>query len=180
LLNTWKHHAGALRHRIALTIRTGETALADLASQVAVIGTELMDLYIGPLAPAEIAGHVLALLRDADLLPLAAFREWLQGNGGYRLITLAPDQSSWVLRLGDEADRYVHVHPARWAPGTRRVRANVLKTALLVLAYAGIRGGDPQDVRLVNQVRRTYLGLSPMGKEIKGEQGLGAVIAVLR
>jgi hypothetical protein len=180
LLNTWKHHAGAIRHQIAQTIRTGVTALPDLAGQVAFIGTDLMDLYVGELSPAEIAGHVLARLRDTDHLPLPAFRTWLHDNGGYQLLTLVADQSSWVLRLGVEADRYVHVHPARGARNTRRVRANVLKTAILVLAYGGIHGGDPQDVQQVDHVRRTYLGLSPMGKEVKGEQGLASLLAALR
>ncbi len=45
LFNAWKHHAGALRHRIAETARAGEAALEPLARQLVVIGNELMDLY---------------------------------------------------------------------------------------------------------------------------------------
>jgi hypothetical protein len=85
-----------------------------------------------------------------------------------------------VLRLGDERDRYVHVHPGRWSPATLRVRANVLKTAVMVLAYVGVRGGDPLDRALVNRVRGEYLGLAPVGKDPAGEQGIGRFIDVLR
>ena len=101
-------------------------------------------------------------------------------SGGYAVLTLPEDGSRWVLRLGDEGDRYVHVHPGRWSPETRRVRANVLKTAVMVLAYTGLHGRNPTELRLVNSVRRRYLGLAPMGQELSGEQGLGAVIDVLR
>ena len=119
-----------------------------------------------------------ALLRRLNALP--AYRAWLASGGGYQVIPFADDASRWVLRLGDEGDRYVHVHPARRAPATRRVRANVLKTAVMVLAYTGVRGGDPIDRTLVNAVRHAYLGLSPMGKDLAGDRGIGGVIDLLR
>jgi hypothetical protein len=180
LLNTWKHHAGALRQAIAEAVRAGEPGLQTLAGQLIVIGTELMDLYVGPLSPVAIADRVLQTLRADNRLSLDAYRAWLQQNGGYAVLTFPEDHSRWVLRLGDEADRYVHVHPARWAPETLRVRANVLKTAVLVLAYIGIHGGDPLDLTVLNEVRRQFLGLSPLGKVAAGDQGIAAVLDVLR
>jgi hypothetical protein len=73
----------------------------------------------------------------------------------------------------------VHVHPGRRTPNTCRVRANVLKTAVMALAYAGARGGGPLDVALINRVRADYLGLAPM-RALADEGGLGAVIETLR
>jgi hypothetical protein len=178
LLNGWKHHAGALRQRIRETVEAGDVGLAELAGRLVVIGTELMDLYTGDLTPTAIADQVLAELTADGHLASNAYGTWVAEGGGYRVTTL-PDESRWVLRLGD-ADRYVHVHPARWAPRTRRVRANVLKTAILVLAYVGVHGGDPLDRALVNRVRQQYLGLAPMGKDLAGDQGLGGVIDLLR
>jgi hypothetical protein len=180
LLNTWKHHAGALRQAIAEAVCGGEPGLQSLASQLVVIGTELMDLYVGTLTPAEIADRVLDALRADNRLSLDAYRAWLQANGGYGVLTFPEDDSRWVLRLGDEADRYVHVHPARWAPQTLRVRANVLKTAVLVRAYVGVHGGDPLNLALLNDVRGRFLGLSPLGKLVAGDQGIAAVLDVLR
>jgi hypothetical protein len=180
LLNTWKHHAGALRQRIAHVVRDGPQALEELAGRLVVIGTELMDLYTGALTPTEIAGRVLTALQADNRLSLDAYRTWLKDSGGYGVLTFPEDGTRWVLRLGDEGDRYVHIHPGRWAPQTRRVRANVLKTAVMILAYVGVHGGDPMDLKLLNKVRRQYLELAPMGKEVSGEQGLGAVIDVLR
>jgi hypothetical protein len=180
LFNTWKHHADALRWRIQEAVGAGPAGLDRLAGQVVVLGTKLMDLYTGRLWPAEVCGRILARLRADARLDLPAYREWVAGEGGYRVLTFPEDDSRWVLRVGDEADRYVHLHPGRWSPATLRVRANVLKTAALVLAYTGVHGGDPTGRALVNAVRRDYLGLSPVGKDLEDEQGLGRVIDLLR
>ena len=138
-----------------------------------------MDLYVGALSPHDIGERIIAQLRSDKRLSLAAYREWIAGGRGYRLLTLAEDHSQWVLRLGDEADRYVHIHPARWAPQTCRVKANVLKTAVMSLAYTGLHGGDPMAVTLVNQVRRDYLELTPLGRDLASDQGIGQIIKVL-
>jgi hypothetical protein len=139
-----------------------------------------MDLYLGALTPRDIGTAVVAQLRDDKRLSLDAYREWIAAGRGYRMLTLADEGTQWVLRMGDEADRYIHVHPARWAPQTCRVKANVLKTAVMLLAYTGIHGGDPMDVALVNQVRRDYLGLAPLGRDLAGDQGIGQTINHLR
>lgn len=177
LLNTWKHHAATLRRRIQETTQTGD--LSGLAGELVIIGNELMDLYLAALAPAEIGQQVVGQLSANKTLDLDNYRARVQAGGGYRLIDLS-ETSRWVLRLGDEADRYIHVHPGRYSPLTRRVRANVLKTAVMVLAYVRVHGGDPMDVTLVNDVRRQYLSLAPIGKDLAGDQGLGGVIAILR
>jgi hypothetical protein len=176
LLNTWKHHAPALRRRIKAI---NATALPQLAGELVVIGTELMDLYLGLLSPAEIGQQILEQLNADGSLPVDAFRTSVKAAGGYRLLDLS-DTSRWVLRMGEGTDRYVHAHPGRYSPNTRRVRANVLKSAVMVLAYVGVHGGDPLDVKLVNDVRRQYLALPPIGKDLDGDQGLGAIIDVLR
>src|SRR5262249_35743156 len=129
LFNTWKHHADALRWRIQEAVGAGPAGLDRLAGHVVVLGTKLMDFYTGRLWPAEVCDRVLARLRADGRLGLPAYREWVEAEGGYRVLTLPEDDSRWVLRVGDEADRYVHLHPGRWSPATLRVRANLLKTA---------------------------------------------------
>lgn len=179
LFNTWKHHAGALRQRIKDFAVRGEAALTDLAVELVVLGGQQMDLYVGRYAPAEIASLLLDQLGRDGLLAPDTFRAWVETGGGYRVLML-PDECAWVLRMGAEDGRYLHVHPGRWAPQTRRVRANVLKTAVLVLADAALHGGDPLELARVNRLRTAYLGLAPLGRAPDGEQGLGEVIDLLR
>jgi hypothetical protein len=179
LLNTWKHHAATLRQRIRETVAAGPKALELLADQLVVIGTELMDLYTGDLTPAEIGGRVIEQLRAGNRLDRAEYRAWVEAEGGYGVLTFAEDGSRWVVRYAAEDERYVHLHPARWAPRTCRVRANVLKTAILVHAYVGVHGGDPMDRATVNVVRRDYLGLAPIGRDLSGDQGIGELIELL-
>jgi hypothetical protein len=179
LFNAYKHHAGALRRYIAEAVSRGEAGLAEMASRLVVIGTELMDLYTGSMTPEAIAERILDQLKRAGRLELSAYKKWLCEQGCYGVVTLEEDSSCWVLRLGDEGGRYIHVHPARWKPYTRRVRANVLKSAVMVLAYVRAHGGAATDVKLVNAVRRQYLGLAPV-KELAGDQGLSVILDLLR
>ena len=97
------------------------------------------------------------------------------------MVTLDADGSRWVLRGGqdpDRPDRFAHLHPGRWSPATRRVRASVLKTALMVLAYQRIHGGDSHDVSLINKVRADFLDLSPI-RGLSAGEGLDAILHVL-
>jgi hypothetical protein len=179
LLNSSKHHAGALRHRIHEAGQAGPAGLRRLAGQLVVVGTELMDLYVGQLTPRAIGEGLIQRLDEAGQLDRRAYESWLQTQGGFGMLPLAEDGSVWVLRLGEEAGRYVHIHPARRAPKTLRVRANVLKTAVMVLAHVEANGDDPWDLGVVNAVRRLYLGLSPLGKLASGGEGIGALVEVL-
>jgi hypothetical protein len=179
LFNAWKHHAGALRQRIREAADAGPEGLDRLAESLVVLGSELMDLYHGRFTPTEIAERLLDALRQQNRLDREAFRTWVTANGGYTVLPLE-DGSRWVFRMGDEDERYVHLHPARHAPQTVRVRANVLKTAVLALASAELEGGDPLDRQRVNRVRQQYLGLAPLGRHLKSDQGgIGEVIALL-
>jgi hypothetical protein len=179
LFNPWKHHAGFLRYKIEEAIQGGDNALDDLAEQLVVVGSNLMDLYTGKFTPVALAERVLLQLRTADRLRFDKFGAWVAAGGGYGTLTLE-DTSQWVMRRGDEGGRYVHLHPGRWVPHTKRVRANVVKTAVMVLAYRGVHGGDPMDRDLVNLVRSDLLGMPPVGRELSGKAGLGEVLTLLQ
>jgi len=179
LFNPWKYHAGALRRRIAEIAAAGPPALAELPQQLVVIGTGLMDLYPGYQPPTDIAQAILELLQAEGHLDAVAYRDLLEANRGYRVLSLPADGSAWVLRPGEKGGRHVHIHPGRWTPNTRRVRANVLKTAVMALAYAGAHGGTPLDVGLINHVRDRNLGLPPL-RALADQEGLSAVLEALR
>jgi hypothetical protein len=178
LFNLWKHHAEALRQRIRDAAVLGDEGLAALPEKLLVVGTELMDLYTGKLSPTEIGREVVAQLHADKRLERDVYGAWVEEHGGYRLVTAAADTSVWVLRFAAEDERYVHVHPGRWTPHTRRVRANVVKTAVMVLVDAAVHGGDPLDVKRINLVRQKYLGLAPI-RDLTPDQGLDVLLAEL-
>ncbi len=180
VFNLYKHHAGFLRERIAEAVASGPKGLPTLARELVVVGAKLMDLYFGQRSPREIGDEVLDSLRAAGRDHAPAFRAWVEANKGYRVIQFPADASQWVLRLGDEAGRFVHIHPARYSPLTIRVRATVLTTAVMSLAHARIHNDDPLRRAVANAVRKEYLGLSPIGHEPSAEEGIGAVIELLR
>jgi len=179
LLNVWKHHGRAVRSRIDAVADRGAYALPVLAEQLVVVGNRLMDFYVGPLWPGEIARAVTAKLDAMGVLEPSAFQPWVESAGGYQMLELDADGSMWALRHGHAGERYVHVHPARWAPLTYRVRANVVKTAIMAMAHAGVHGGDPSDVVVVNDARRLYLGLSAV-EAIDVTEGIGLLIDAMK
>jgi hypothetical protein len=180
LLNTWKHHASFLRMKIRAAVGRGPSGLAVLANELVVLGAQLMDLYYGVFTPREIGERVIDQLKQDGRFEPEPFREWTRTGGGYGMLVFAEDGSQWVMRFGEGTDRYLHVHPGRWTPLTCRVRANVLKTAVMASAHALLYGGEPTGLETVNRVRQTYLNLAPVGKSLKADEGLGSVIDLLK
>lgn len=177
LLNTWKHHAGWICSRIAEAASAGSAAVAALPTEMAVVGSRLMDLYTGSHAPAQIAESAFADLNARNVFEFEPLARWLSEQGGYALFAL-PDGSKWTVRLGPADGRYIHLHPGRWVPHTMRVQANTLRSAVMAHAHAKLVGADASDLAVVNEARKRYLGLLPV-RELTGESGLGAVISAL-
>lgn len=177
LLNTWKHHAGWIRCRIGRAAAGGSAGVGELVTEMVVVGSRLMDLYTGAFSPEEIGERVVSELRAAGRLEFEPLSAWLQSQGEFSLVEL-PDGSKWTIRLGPADGRYLHLHPGRWVPHTMRVQANALKSAVVAHAHAQLTGGNPQELTVVNEARRAYLGLLPV-RSLTGDGGLGAVIAAL-
>lgn len=178
LLNTWKHHAGWIRERISAAVRAGSAGVAALPAEMAVVGSRLMDLYVGTLKPATIAEAVIADLNTRGLFEFDPLAKWLAEQGAYALTEL-PDRSTWTIRLGPADGRYLHLHPGRWARHTMRVQANTLRSAVMAHALARLTGRAANELEVVNEARKQYLGMLPV-HELTGTGGLGAVIAALQ
>jgi hypothetical protein len=178
LLNCWKHHAGWIRERIVAAVSAGSAGVAALPAGMAVVGSRLMDLYTGSYSPAEIAEFVFTDLKARGLFEFDPLSKWLAEQGEYAMTDL-PDGSKWTIRLGPADGRYLHLHPGRWVPHTMRVQANTLRSAVMAHAHARLTGGAPTDLAVVNEARKLYLNLLPV-RELTGDGGLGAVIAVLK
>ena len=127
--NCWKHHAGFIKKQIKF-YRNEKISGEELQKTLLVIGGSQMDLYVGKLSPQEICDEIISKLRSTEVLAFEDFKQWLFEKGNkYKLIKIS-DHSVWTLRLGNQEERYVHIHPGRYSPLTLRVKALTLKTAI--------------------------------------------------
>lgn len=177
VLNCWKHHARTLATRIQAAVSAGEEGVRALPRKLLLVGNALMDLYFGELSPEAIAAELRAILQARGVLERGKYSAWVSSLGGYATEELS-DGSRWVLRESPLEERYVHTHPARYSPRSRRVRANELKSAIAILAWARLRGLDPLDVATANEARRELLGLSPIPR-LREDEGLGELLRAL-
>jgi len=138
-----------------------------------------MDLYYGHLSPKDISDLIIEQLEKKNHLALGSYNQWLrEEETNYKLISLS-DNSIWTLRKGDDDARYVHIHPGRYSPHTRRVKALTLKTAIFVLCFEKLGGFKLSGIELINHIRKEYLNEPPL-KIFSSESGLSKIISLLR
>ncbi len=174
LLNCWKHHAGFIKAMVSEYKNHSESRAESFRKEILSIGGSIMDLYLGELTPAEIAGSITAFLKEMNVSGRQSYREWL-GEAGrdFREIEIK-DQSGWTLRLGEKEERYIHIHPSRYSPHTIRVRSTSLKSAIMFCILN--RGETADTLTLINQIRREYLDLPPL----KNMNSASAILKLVR
>ena len=117
-----------------------------------------MDLYTGRFAIEEICQQIKLQLVAEDAFDTTSFQKILKR--GYQKLTVG-DDSEWILRTGNDPDRYIHIHPGRYSPHSIRIKASTLKTVIGCLV---IYGKSDIDLININQVRTEVLGLSPIAR----------------
>lgn len=175
--NCWKHHAKYLITSAKILNRRNipDQELKKILLQ---IGSSQMDIYLGDISPQIIGEEIIDELKNYGLYFIEDYKSWLSGNGkDFRLIELS-DGSIWTLRLGNEPERYVHIHPGRYSPHTVRVKASTLKTTIAVMIKLKCRDVKELDVNFINNIRKNFLGIAPL-KTVSFSSGLGKFIALL-
>lgn len=153
--NPLKHHR---KYILRLLQNASPETITDLLDPVC---NNYIDLYTGSLTSNQIALEVIAILKSKGMLDAEKFTTWVNGNHGYRKLTLY-DQSEWVVRFGNESERFVHLHPSRTGPHTVRFKGSTLKTICLLKMNIPGQIKTPS-LDIVNRVR-IQVGLSPVGK----------------
>jgi hypothetical protein len=156
-----------------------EAELERLRKILLKIGESQMDLYYGKLTPAEICKQTIDYLKLNNVFLYERYKNWLNdGNKNYKLIQLS-DESVWIFRLGENIERYVHIHPGRHSKNTRRVKALTLKTAILSLCCERLGESKLSGKELINEVRKKYLDEPPL-KTVSADSSLGKLLELLR
>jgi hypothetical protein len=175
-LNCWKHHAGFIKNQILSVTSVEETE--KLNSSLRKIGESRMDLYMGKFLAEEISYQIIKTSKREKIFSYEQYKKWLYKDGEeYQLVTLK-DKSIWTLRLSENEQRYVHIHPGRYSPHTIRVKATTLKTAIMILCFEQTGQIESINTESVNQIRKKYLNETPL-KSLSKATGLKRLIGHL-
>jgi len=162
--NPMKHHRNYMLDMLASA--SPEAIIRSLDA----VCNNYNDIYTGEISPGAIGKKIIRILKDEKVFSKEDFARWLNAHNGYRKLQL-PDSSEWIVRLGNEDERYIHLHPSREGKHTKRFKGSSLKTVFLLRALL------KDSVCLVtlenvNQVR-LQIGLSPIKKLDRNKGILG-------
>ena len=157
-LNPYKHHFHFL---INETIRWKQTNWDMVKTELLAIGNNLIDFYIGKLSIDQICKETINYFSSKNIVNRDNFVSWLKVAGNKK-ITFS-DQSEWLIKEGNNPERYIHIHPAKHSVHTIRVRATTLKTVVaLTIHSVTIQDDMKTNLIAVNTIRVKMLGLSPI------------------
>lgn len=175
LFNPIKHHLGYMKEFINQNIDRTDTDLRQLTHSIKHIGSSVMDIYTGDLSIRSICMEIRELLIKKKITGQKEYAEWAGiKTECYRKVCLS-DGAQWTLKFHNNAERYVHLFPARNSSNTFRVKSNTLKSALI---YNIIIGKDLVTGYDLNKVR-PLLGLSPV-KDAADTEAILEMIEILR
>jgi hypothetical protein len=176
-LYCWKHHTGFIKQQIKLIKNNNDLDLLKVV--LLKTGNSQMDLYWGKLSPTEISEQVILILHENNIITYKEYFNWLLKNeNGYQLVALK-DKSVWILRPGENFEKFVHIHPGRYSPHTIRVKATTLKTAIFILAFIKVSGIHVINTETINHIRQKYLNEPPI-KSYINSPGLTRLIDHLK
>lgn len=167
IFNALKHHIGYIREWASSIDK------AVLPQSLLKIGASQMDVYYGNLSVEAIEKEVIYQLKHQGIFEEKAFIAYINASNGFFELTLS-DTSEWTLRQGNLTDGYIHIHPSRYAPYTLRVKAGILKTAIILWTYNAL----PLQTHIVNEYRQ-LLALSPI-KNISESDNIEKMVSILR
>jgi hypothetical protein len=173
LFNFWKHHLLFLLNEIRTSAHEVETEA--LRSAMKKIGNSTTDLYTGYMSIKEISEFCKKKLKENSLFEKEPYINWIKEDPESFREMVFPDQSVWILKIGVEKERHIHIHPGRNVLHTARIKANILKTAYLANLYAYKYHKSPLDIDLINSIRDDVLDLSPI-KFVTMNHDLGKII----
>jgi len=160
--NPFKHHRNYILGIL------GCAAPEDIISLLDPVCNNYIDIYTGMMTPEAIVNDVIHVLKSKQVFQVNDFTRWVASKDGYQQIQLE-DQSDWIIRKGELAERYIHIHPNRKGTFTIRFKGSSLKTIyLLKTCFADF----PESLSLekVNRIRM-QIGLSPV-KKLERNKGI--------
>ena len=155
--NCWKHHLRYVKDMLEVNDSSGISQL-NIHDIIQHIGDTNIDFYYGELEPLAISIQIIKQLETIAKLEYNSFSEWVNADGvDFKNLTIS-DGSNWTIRMGQEAERYVHIHPSRHSKKTFRVKSSTLKTIIAFFYNYGIFDNQIT-VEKINRVRNKIVKL---------------------
>lgn len=167
--NPYKHHLGFLREKIEVWRKMD---WKEAENEIRLIGNNLIDLYTGKLSIDEIIRETIIFAEENDLTSAEKLAQWLHPLD-YRKTELS-DNSFWVIKQGQIATRFLHIHPGKYSPFTIRIKAPTLKTVIALKIHDD--SAINPTLALVNRIRIEKLNLSPIKGLVAG-RGIARMLA---
>jgi len=158
--NPLKHHKEEILYFLE---NAAEIEFKDLIDSVC---HNHVDIYTGSISSNDISDSVIISLKEKGVYNKEDYEYWVRTGKGYRVLIL-DDNSIWILRIGDTAERYIHFHPARSGKFTVRFRGSTLKTVYQLRSDSS-KGHEPLSLESVN-LARMQIGLSPVKRLVPGK-----------
>lgn len=157
--NALKHHGSFLLNNIrSWKMQKTESVIPELNE----LGANQFDVYTGHLTVLQITHQVCEHITQRKISGLHSFQKWM-GKNHYREIELS-DGSKWIIRAGEDTEKFIHIHPGRNQKLAHRIKANHLKTAIII--FLDNQSDRINDIQLstayINKIRAEILGLSPV------------------
>lgn len=166
--NPYKHHFRFLHSELD---NWRQMEWSSVHVQLLSIGNNLLDLYLGDLSVDDIVNETLKFFSRGGIVESDEFIKWLNPPK-WKKITIS-DHSEWLIKKGDDPERYIHIHPAKYSAHSIRVRATTLKTVLALESLSiPIDPFSGNNLDAVNRVRKNNLKLSPIKLLRKSESGI--------
>ena len=164
LLNALKHHVGYIKEFVHQA-KSENLRPEQVNVHMMKIGKSMIDIYYGKLTQMDIVQDIKAHLESIQCYNATSFYQYISStNKNFRNIKLG-DGSIWTLLIGNEQERYIHIHPSRGSEHTLRARATALKTAIFLLIFYPNDPLEASFVNLVNVVRTKFMQEAPIKNE---------------
>ncbi len=125
IFHALKHHLASLKQFIVLN---KNKPIKPILPQIKSLGESTFDMYVGSLSKEEIIEETTQYLKNKQLFEAKLYEHWITVNDGFSMFELS-DKTLMTLRYLPQ-QKYIHLHPSRYAHSTIRIRANAMKTAL--------------------------------------------------
>ncbi len=157
--NTLKHHSGYIAESFA---RWRSSDLNTVLYELNGLGANQSDIYTGHLTVGKIINEVAGIIDSFNIIYGSALKRWL-GSRDYREVFLS-DHSKWIIRLGEDPEKYIHIHPARNQECVTRFKANHLKVAIYITIFNQFPQieNSRETNTIINRIRKEIFGLSPV------------------